>query len=692
MRGRERDFLFIHLTLSGSPQETADLTQQLVYGLARRFYTASGSVTAALRRSVIAINEELLRLNLDSKTPREGALTCAVLHASELYTLQVGEGLAFLGHNFGVERLPAKPPAQITPLGRTVGLDMRFAYHRLQSGDMMLLAEPRLGHLNGTSLAPVLVDTEIETGLDALVALVARDTARLLLIEFADELPSTLPVTFVHSRQPASNTLELAAKPATTTATATTATRAGSANAATGVADTPATSSDSGEPVMSGMAVGARRVASSSARGLSRATGWLAVLLGYLGLSREEEEKTPVSWAIPTVLSIVLPILIASILTGTYIQRDTVEAASALKQDMVQQMNLAEEQSADPEVAREHYNAVIALAATAEAVRPRDLEVARLRGEARDALDRMDGVARLSATSVFQYGDETQLSAVVLRGEVEGAVVLDQAGERVLLHPADPVTAELSSDQPATLGFRGQAVGAQVMGPFVDVMWLPSGAAATRDAVAMLDRNGVLYLYYPNLGDIRAVTLGDSSSWSDPRAIATYSGRLYVLDSGKGIIWKYYPQDSGFVARADDPAVALGPEAELSEVIDFDLYSEDGSLVLLYRDGRIRYIDTRSGRVQWDENTLLNNGLNAPFVAPTSVELVGRGLNASIFVLDPGNGRLVQLSRGGTVLAQYRAIDPLGNEVLSKSADFAVSESPFRVFLAAGDQLYAAER
>ena len=200
-RGREHDFLFAHLALSGPAEETAAQADDLAAGLARRFFAAPGSVTAALRRAVIETNDQLLRHNLSVKRPNEGALTCAVLHGDELFTLQVGEGLAFLGHNFGIERLPVAPPRTVMPLGRSAGLDIRFAYHRLQTGDMMLLADPRLAYLTGAALAPALVDSEIESGLEALTTLLGNDTARLLLVEFADELPSTLPVTFQHSKK-----------------------------------------------------------------------------------------------------------------------------------------------------------------------------------------------------------------------------------------------------------------------------------------------------------------------------------------------------------------------------------------------------------------------------------------------------------------------------------------------------------
>jgi hypothetical protein len=94
--------------------------------------------------------------------------------------------------------------------------------------------------------------------------------------------------------------------------------------------------------------------------------------------------------------------------------------------------------------------------------------------------------------------------------------------------------------------------------------------------------------------------------------------------------------------------------------------------------------------VQWDEAHLMQNGLGSPFEAPTAVEMVGRGLNASIFVADPGSGRLVEISRGGTVLAQYRASTENGLELFSSVTDFAITKTPLRVFVTANNQLYLA--
>lgn len=695
-RGRERDYLFVHLTLTGRQEETAELARELVEGMGRRFFAASGSITSALRRAVIDLNEQLLRHNLTGKTAYEGALSCAVLHSGELYSLQVGEGLAFLGHNFGVERLPGRAPDVLTPLGRSVGIDIRFAFHQLQNGDMLLLADPRLGHLTGETLAPVLVDTEIESGLESLMDVLAGDSARLLLVEFADELPSTLPLTFQHSRNPAPKaapgrtTAAAAGRPASPVAAPVTAApvRAAPAKVAGGDASQIEFPPDVSNAAAS-VELGARRVASTSARGLSRFTAWLADVLAQL--RRENTDEPAVHWAIPTTVALLVPIIMASVLTSVYIQRDTVAALSDIKQEMMAELAAGDEAGGTSSEAQAHYLRVLALAGEAEALREGDMDVARMRSQVHDALDRLDGVTRLTASTLYRYQDGTDLTRIALRGSAGGIAVLDQPGNRVLFHPTDESYETLTTDEPEILAFGRQAVGAQTVGALLDVLWLPGSAAVTRDSISMLDRSGGLFSYYPNLGDTSSAVLGNSSEWLNPVAMATYVDRIYVLDTEGGEIWKYYAS-SGYAQIPEDATIKLADGADLDQAVDFDLYAEDGSLVVLYRDGRIRYYDTRTGRALWDESMAAQNGLATPFLAPVSVKLVGSGLNASIFVLDPGSGRLVQLSRGGIVLTQYRILDQGGEDVISRASDFAVTESPLRVLVVAGEQIYLADR
>ncbi|MCA9953577.1 MAG: hypothetical protein KC434_02585 [Anaerolineales bacterium] len=699
-RSRNRDFLFAHLTLSGNPEETAVLAQDLLDLISHKFYAASGSLTAALRSAIMAANQTLLQRNLTSKeTVREGGITCVVLRQGELFTLQAGETLALLGHNFGIERLPPKPLDHITPLGRTSGLDIRYAHHRLQSGDLLLLADPRISHLPTDNFSDALVDTDIESGLDALIDIVADESARLLMIEFNDDSLLDLP-DVVQPRpregqlvaptpQPRRNP-EAAPPPATSSERRPQPVREGGpAPARDNIRTMPAIDRQQVETT-------ARRAGSQAALGLSTFTAWLVDLLSRLrpprtAVSTEEEE--PVSWTWPTLIAILIPVLIAVIVSGVYLERGRVRRLSEIRTEMSQLISQADQVGGDSVQARQFYTDALALAVEAETeVRPGDETVAQLRDIARERLDELEDVTRLSARPYYEFSEGTALTHVVLRDGFNGGIfILDKGNGLVYEYETDDTYLNPLTLEPQSRVFNGQAVGTQVVGSVIDMFWRPAGSAVSRDGLAMLDGGGALLTYQPNLGSTFAVPLDLASEWQAPIAIATFDERLYILDIGARVIWKYFPNGDDFTANADDRTIVFNEDPELQQVIDFDIFSQDGGLVLLYRDGRIRYYDTRSGRLEWNESDVLANGLQTPLVAPTSVEIVGRGLNASIFVADPGSGRIVQISRPtGQVLAQYRATGPNGEELFSQISDFAIAETPLRVFVTTEKTLYLA--
>jgi hypothetical protein len=129
-------------------------------------------------------------------------------------------------------------------------------------------------------------------------------------------------------------------------------------------------------------------------------------------------------------------------------------------------------------------------------------------------------------------------------------------------------------------------------------------------------------------------------------------------------------------------------DPEIESVVDFVILSEDGSIVLLYSDGRMRRY--ARGLILWDESDVAANGLDTPMISPTAIKIAGSGLNSSIFVSDPGTGRILQFSLGGTYLAQFRALDQSGGELFSRTADFVVTDNPLRIFSVSENKVYVA--
>ncbi|MCA9874938.1 MAG: hypothetical protein KC441_14815 [Anaerolineales bacterium] len=680
-RSRRRDFLFVHLTLSGQPEETAVLAQDLLDLVSRQFYQSTGSVTAALRQAITDANQRLLRLNLENSGPTHvGAISCAALHNGELFMLQAGEGLAFLGHNFGVERLPAQQPPQSTPLGRTAGLNVRYFHHRLQDGNLLLLADPRVANLTAEALTPALVDSDVEDGLAALQTAVSQQTARLLLIEFTSEDVGEAIAEFPTAAAVAA---PAAAFPPPVREDAAAPTAASlPRNAAR-----PRTAV-SANKLAADVETGARKATAGAAFGLANFTDWLTEMLLRLRPPRQEEAE-PTNWAIPAIIALVIPLLVAVIVTGVYLERGRVRRFAELKTEIGQNIGLADS-AESPERARAYYQQVLALADEADFLRAGDGEVARLRQQAMAELDQLDGVSRLQAQQLHEFTSDVVLTDVVLQDGFEGGIYTLDSNSNVYFHPTDESYMNTAGD-PSQVVFKGKALGSHVVSNIVDMMWRPAGTAVTRAGLAMLDTSGALLTYFPNMEDTRVAPLGLSSVWQVPTAMSSFDERLYVLDPGAREIWKYFPDGDGFIIKDDEQVLALDPSADLNGAIDMDLYSEDGSLVLLYSDGRLRYYDTRSGRVQWDETDLLENGgLITPLVAPTTAQLIGKGLNASIFVADPGSGRIIQIARGGRVIAQYRATSETGTELFNHVQGFAIAEAPLRIFVTDGSKLYVA--
>lgn len=685
-RGRERDTLFIHLTLTGPLSETANLNRNLVSTISQQFYQSSGSVTSALRRAIKATNQKLLTMNLGGANPsREGAISCAVLHNNELFVVQTGESLALVGHNFGVERLPPRSPDRITPLGRSAGLDFRYFHLRLLAGDMLLLADPRIAYLPSHALAPALVDTELILGLSELKEIIGSDSARLLLVEFSDEAEASFPVAAPLRTSP--NVKPIGAA----TVAATTAVSPQQTNPRP--LPTPQTYEEVYE---SGVDVGysTRKAASGSVLGLSRLTGWLADLLNSLNPPRPDNEEESMHWFWPVLMAIFIPILVAVVVSGVYVQRGKVFRQAEIRQEMLTSLAEANQAAGDPDAQRQAYNKLLTLAEEAEQLRPDDANVIEMRQEALQALDRLDDVTRLTARPFHTFNENVGLTAVALREGLSGGIyTLDGANNQVYSHSTDDSYVNPTALEPELIVQSGETVSNHIVGEMIDIMWRPSGLNVARDGLAILDHlneNGALVTYYPNFADTGAAPLGLSSEWDTPSAITQFSERLYVLDTGSATIWKYFPDGDGFNVDIEERILDLGPEADLGQAVDIDLYSEDGSLIVAYGDGRLRYYDTRSGRIQWDEQSLLQNGLAAPLLQPAAAKLVGRGLNASVFVLDAGNGRIIQISRGGTVLAQYRAVDSSQRDAFTNGTDIAVAETPLRVFVTVGNTVYTA--
>ncbi len=667
---RRNDSLFVHLTLEPMIPEGEDaLLHDLLDAFVSRYYQTDGTINTAARQGIRHINELLLNWNMNNTDQRrEGAITCAIMRQDELYVVQVGPSLALMGHNFGVERIPAHDPDILTQLGTTANLDFRFAHYRVQPGDMLCLAEPRMTSLPTTIFQPVLVDTEVEIGLEELKDVVAGGTARLMLVEFTDEPPSEFPetdavISTLHENTPR----PILSKP-------------------------PRPFRQGGvRPRLGRVEKSARQGAAAAALGMSKITEGVADVLEQVRPVPEpagEQEKN--GWPIPTAVAILIPIIIGIILTSGFLQWDNTRRVGQLTEQMTILRGLADGE-ADPVQRRAYYLEILRLGAEAQELRPLDSQVIALQQVAMGELDRLENITRLRAQPIAAIGEEgSALGSVAISDRFSGDIYfLDRGLNRVWRYPAgENFQAALDGLPPEQVLFEGQSVQSHVVGTLLDLIWRPRGDSVTRDGLAVLDARGAIVSFFPTFADTRAVRLGLSSGWRSPSQVKGFSERIYILDSQAGYIWRYYPSGDELEIREGDQAVSFFDDPNLAEAVDFDINSSDGTVVILYRSGQMnRFAD---GRSIWPPGTLEEDGLSSPMLAPSSIKIIGRGSTASIYVLDPGTGRLLQFALGGRLLAEYRASDETGQELFTRATDFDVEENPRRVFVTAGNTLYMA--
>ena len=687
-RGRERDFLFIHLALSGPPNETAALSEDLLDLISRRYYKSSGSITAALRQAILEANQQLLTFNLSgAQITREGAITCVVLRDDELFTLQVGEAQALIGRNYGVERMPPKPPNPMIPLGRTVNADIRYYHHRLQEGDTLLLLDPRLAHLETAVFYDTLIDADIDTSLRELQQTVGNDSARLMVVSFASDLPLNMPDA-AHPLTRTSRILPVISQPRRDP-------QAAPAGGQPVPTNRPRRENEADIPAQ--VERTARQATAQAFFGLSWFTNFLADVLDRFrspttDVKEAEAAETAVGWALPALIAVVIPLVVVGVVLSVFLQRGQGQRLAEVKQEMALNLGLADQAGGEAEQ-RDYYTQVLILANEAETqLRAGDADVARFRSQAQSALDFLDDITRLNATPLFTFPEGARLTAVTLpTGFADSLYVLD-GGSGIVYRFRLAEDGLLAADTPEPVLFPQQAVGSHIVGPLVDLLWRPQGQSVSRDGLAVLDTTGALLSYRPNFGDTLVANLGLASQWQAPVAMATYDERLYILDIQAEQIWRYFPTGDQFEVDADNEVLSFGEDPALAEATDFDIFNEDGSLVIVYRDGRIRYYDTRSLRRQWDEQTMQEiNPDVSQLISPTAVHFVGRGLPSAVYVGDAGSGRILQMNtRAGQVLIQYRANNEQGEELFFQLNDFSVTEDLQTIYFITDNTLYRA--
>ena len=255
--------------------------------------------------------------------------------------------------------------------------------------------------------------------------------------------------------------------------------------------------------------------------------------------------------------------------------------------------------------------------------------------------------------SAAQINRPTQFSAVTRFGD--RLFVLDAPRAVLAVRPGEG---------PQLLLERGGNKAGQTVG---DLAYL----VATTDGVVSIDSTGH-YWFLTADDTMRSGRLPGSAAWQRVLGFETYTVNLYAVDAGANQLLRWKPTALGTYALPPDEWFGTSVPAEITSALDLAI---DGDIFVLAADGGItRY---RSGQPQ----PFTLQGLERPLQNPQAI-VTAASIN-SLYVVDTGNGRIVQLAKNGQFERELVGVASPGETI----RDLWVDEAGDRLFVLTGERL-----
>ncbi|HOG45652.1 MAG TPA: hypothetical protein PLB78_03315, partial [Anaerolineae bacterium] len=382
-------------------------------------------------------------------------------------------------------------------------------------------------------------------------------------------------------------------------------------------------------------------------------------------------------------LAILLPLLVLALVAGVRYQYEHNQRQRVA--ELVRQAGEARTAAANtPDAAAQRVSLrqAIGLLDQALAIAPGEPQVSTLREQVLAALDAASGVRRLYTLwelADLPAGADGQAQVARLLPRDLDLFILDRGADRAYgrqLNPAGDALAPVEGS--AVLVQKGDSRAGTAVGELIDLLWMPAGGERREPGLVFLDRNGSLLEWRPAQG-LAVLPVANSSTWRKPAAAGGYGGNLYLLDPQLNRILKYVPSATGYTAPPVDYIADPG-SVDLSGAVDMAI---DGYIYVLMADGTVlKYL---SGRPV----TFNISGLDEPLRNPVAIYASGDDeAHGFLYVADAGLARVVQLSKQGQFIRQFKAAEGQGQ--LADLSGLSVDEAKQRLYLGSGGKVYMA--
>lgn len=648
---RARGRLYVLVEPIGDRTGWGGLSREIAQAVHDEYYESSGSVTAGLRRALERANELLCDMNAaeSRRSPRLAGISAVVLKGNDVYVAQTGPALVYVLHKDSTVRFPEDSPwlemsprqameeGYAPPLGLRAELSPDLFHCQVEVGDSLALAESSVASCADEEEAGLLFGREDDAAAAArLQSLFCDRDVSLVLVRVCAADDGQVESRRIHRLTPLSD----AAEPRMAR-----------------MAPAPA-----GEGEGSSVRGVLRRVGAMVAYGSMRAAGagrvvWRRMLPGSdrsraarlrrrtsSRLSLAPQTKRPWSDDRLVLVGMLAGLAFVAVLAYGVIRWQGERLAASRYQRTVQTVQeklVAAADAGDKDSARQMLSEADVLLTRALAMGQANRETTELSLQLGEQLDKLDGVERLYWLPVLRsYEDAGGNQTRVLTQGID-VYVLDTGLGRVYKYLFNAMTdglQEFGEDVPEVLLRTGDLRDDLTVGRLVDMAWVPAGPNRPWGALLVLEESGALLEYEPSSG-IKVLPAHQRSELQEPRRVAGIDGHLLVLDARANQVLVYGPGAGGYETQ---PQPYANVDLLLSGVVDMAV---DGDVYLLYADGLVAKL--RGGEQMAFDLT----GLDTRFRNPTAL-CVTPGY---VYVADAGNERIVQLTKDGQYVRQFKA-------------------------------------
>jgi hypothetical protein len=697
-RGREDDMLYVLIDLLGdvSSSDLHVVMQQATHA----YWSAQGSVTAALRAALAAANQWLMDHNTQAALPERltGGMACAVLRGSEVYVAQVGPTSVFIRQGSNTELYPARDAEPLPLIGTTRALEMRYAHAHLQPGDTLLLADARFGaHTPLESVNSALSQVSVEKALDKLEKLISKGDLIALVAQAAPtetdrKAVAAATAADVHPIEP-STPLAQPNEPAVTVVQDGPIIRVAGRPTAAPTATPPLQPTTTMEtlPTQSALSVPTAPPVTPPVETrpaiIDRSREWLVALgaslkrsagslgkAGQLVAQRTTPEgtrlKTPPLTRNQTLIMVAIVIAIP-IVVGLMVS--IVYAQQSARQDVLTHIATAQNeialaaQAVTGKETRQHWANAAAEAKQALQLDAQNQDAQQILTQARTELDKIDNVITLSPTALWDFKTPGQRH---LATQGFSLFVLDRLANQVNRLILSTAGDKLEGN-PEPILVPGVTVNGQTPGALIDFTSLAS--SVNRQAGDLIIGHDKGLIEYSLSFGLQTVPFGENTLAPSTKRLRSFDGKLYALDPTAQQIMKYEPQGNGYPAT---PTTYFGQALpDLAKATDMAI---DGNVYVTLSDGRL--LKFADGKPQPFE---IRN-LGEPLQNPTLVTVDQNVQDSSVYVFDAALKRIVQFRPDGLFVRQFRA----DSNVFDSTQDMLVDEQNNRLYVISQEGLY----